>query len=133
MGCSDPFKEHEELVLLRATRDLLLGVIASDALAFATTGAVQLMCVWVFSDEEVWLERIPTFPRRVIDPARIKASRSDFQALLVEYEVHMLCQRLYPEICQQHPIRDASDAIPVTTGRMAGSRSIYTEDHLTAF
>ena len=101
MRCPDPFKMNEELVLLWATRSLLLDVIPSEALGFATPRAVQLLCVLGSRAEEVGLERHATDRRRCIDPARLKASRSDLQVPVFEDEVHTLRLRLDLEIRQQ--------------------------------
>lgn len=129
MGCPDPFKVDEEIVLLRAARRLLLDVVPGQALALSTPGAVQLRCRLGPRAEEVGLERHSTDPRRGINPARLKASRPDLQAPLVEHEMHTLCFRLDLEIRQQHSIRDACEAIPGPTGRSTGGRAFDAEDH----
>ena len=131
MGCSDPFKVDEELVLLRAARRLLLDVVPGQALALSTPGAVQLRCGLGPRAEEVGLERHSTDPRRGINPARLKASRPDLQAPLVEHEMHMLCFRLDLEIRQQHSIRDACKAIPDTLGRTTGNSPFNAKNSLS--
>ncbi len=133
MRCPNPFKMNEELFLFWAARSLLLNVIPSKDLAFATPRAVQLHCVLGSWAEEVGLERHATDPRRGIDPARLKASRSDLQAPVLEDEVHTHRLRLDLEIRQQRSIREASEAIPGTAGGSPGGGPFDAEDHLIAF